>query len=59
MGIFGSHEEKLENKAQQYRNDGMFQYQDTVCASLAPKDGKVHVVYTWRRQRIKYAALEL
>lgn len=42
--IFGSREEKLENKAQQYRNDGMFQYRDTVRASLAPKDGKVHVV---------------
>ncbi|WP_419058141.1 hypothetical protein [Enorma massiliensis] len=44
MGIFGSREEKLENKAQQYRNDGMFQYAETVRASLAPKDGKVHVV---------------
>lgn len=30
MGIFGSREEKLENKAQQYRNDGIFQYNDTV-----------------------------
>ncbi len=44
MGIFGSREEKLENKAQQYRSDGMFQYAETVRASLAPKDGKVHVV---------------
>ena len=44
MGIFGSREEKLENKAQQYRNDGMLQYAETVRASLAPKDGKVHVV---------------
>ena len=44
MGIFGSREEKLENKAQQYRSDGMFQYTETVRASLAPKDGKVHVV---------------
>jgi len=22
------------------------------------KDGKVHIVYTWRRQRIKYACLD-
>ena len=28
-------------------------------AVIQGKDGKVHVVYTWRRQRIKYAALEL
>ena len=23
------------------------------------KDGKVHVIYTWRRQRIKYAEIDL
>lgn len=28
-------------------------------ALIQGKDGKIHVVYTWRRQRIKYAALEL
>ena len=44
MGIFGSREEKLENKAQGYRQAGLFQYNDTVKPSLAPKDGKLHVL---------------
>ena len=44
MGLFGSREEKLENKAQQYRNAGLFQYNDNIKASLAPKDGKLHVL---------------
>ena len=25
---------------------------------IQDKDGKVHIVYTWRRQRIKYACLD-
>ena len=44
MGLFGSREEKLENRAQQYRNAGLFQYNDNIKASLAPKDGKLHVL---------------
>lgn len=44
MGLFGSREDKLGNKAQRYRDEGLFQYRDSVKPSLAPKDGKLHVL---------------
>lgn len=44
MGLFGSHEEKLRDKAKDFRSEGRFQYKDTIRPILAPKDGKLHVL---------------
>lgn len=44
MGMFSSHDEKVQNKALEYRKAGRFEYRDSVKPNLAPKDGQLHVL---------------